>query len=61
MQPPAPPGAKELAKLIRTWDDLSHWIVLTGGEGQKILTVSLDLEGSRRWRPEIRQRIRITL
>ena len=61
IQPPAPPDAKELAKLIRTWDDLSHWIVLTGGEDQEILAVSLDLEGSRRWRPEIRQRFGITL
>ncbi len=61
IQPPAPPDGKELAKLIRVWDDLSHWIVLTGGEGQEILEVSLDLEGARRWRPEIRQRFGMTL
>jgi predicted amidohydrolase len=61
IQPPAPPDAKELAQLIRNWDDLRHWVVLTGGEGQEIMAVSLDLDGPRRWRPEIRQRFGITL
>jgi len=32
---------------------------LTGGEGPEILAVSLDLEGARRWRPEIQQRFGI--
>ena len=49
-----------MAKLIRTWK-VRHWIVLAGGESEKILAVSLDLDGSRRWRPEIRQRFGITL
>lgn len=61
IQPPAPPDAKTLAQLIRTWDDLHHWVVLSGGESQEILSVSLDLDGPRRWRPEIRQRFGITL
>jgi predicted amidohydrolase len=61
IQPPAPPNAKELAQLIRTWDDLRRWVVLTGGEDQEILAASLDLDGPRRWRPEIRQRFGITL
>ena len=61
IQPPAPPDARTLAQLIRTWDDLRHWLVLTGGEDQEILEVSLDLDGPRRWRPEIRQRFGITL
>jgi hypothetical protein len=47
--------------LVRVWDDLHHWIVLTGGEGQEILAVSLDLDGARRWRPEIRERFGMTL
>jgi predicted amidohydrolase len=61
IQPPAPPEAKALAQLIRTWDDLIPWIILTGGEEEEILAVSLDLDGPRHWRPEIRQRFGITL
>ena len=61
IQPPAPPDARALSQLVRIWDDLHHWIVLTGGEGQEILAVSLDLEGARRWRPEIRERFGMTL
>jgi N-carbamoylputrescine amidase len=61
IQPPAPSDAKALAQEVRAWDDLDHWLVLTGGEGQEILAVSLDLEGPRRWRPEIRQRFGIML
>ncbi len=61
IQPPAPPDEKALSQLIRTWDDLHHWMILTGGEGQEILAVSLDLDGPRRWRPEVRQRFGITL
>jgi predicted amidohydrolase len=61
IQPPAPPDAKVMAQLIRLWDDLSHWVVMTGGEGQEILAVSLDLAGPRRWRPEIQQRFGISL
>ncbi len=59
IQPPAPADAKELAGLVRAWDDLSQWIVLTGGEGEEILSVSLDLKGASRWRAEIRQRFGI--
>ena len=61
IQPPAPPDAQTLSQLVRGWDDLHHWIVLTGGEGPEILAVSLDLEGARRWRPEIQQRFGIAL
>ncbi len=56
IQPPAPPDAKDLARLVRHWDDLSHWVIMTGGEEPEILAVSLDLAGPRRWRPEIRRR-----
>lgn len=61
IQPPAPADAKTMASLIRGWDDLRPWVVLSGGEGEEILEVSLDLHGPRRWRPEIRERFGITL
>ncbi len=61
IQPPVPPDNQELAKLIRAWDDLRPWIILTGGEGPEILEVYLDLKGPRRWRPEIRRRFGMTL
>jgi predicted amidohydrolase len=61
IQPPASADAKTMANLIRTWDDLLAWLILTGGENEEILSVSLDLNGPRRWRPEIRQRFGITL
>ena len=50
-----------MGSLIRGWDDLRPWVVLSGGEEQEILEVSLDLHGPRRWRPEIRERFGITL
>ena len=61
IQPPAPADAKTMGSLIRGWDDLRPWVVLSGGEEQEILEVSLDLHGPRRWRPEIRERFGITL
>jgi len=59
IQPPAPTDAKALAQVVRTWDDLHPWIVLSGREDQEILTASLDLDGPRRWRPEILRRFGI--
>ncbi len=45
---------------MRAWDDLAEWIVLSSGENEAILTVNLDLDGPRRWRPVIRERFGIT-
>jgi predicted amidohydrolase len=59
IQPPAPGEEKELARLIRAWDDLEPWIILKGGEAEEILTIHLDLAGPRRWRPVIRERFGI--
>lgn len=56
VQPPAPADGKELGRLVRAWDDLRDWLVLTGGEAEALLPVTLDLAGPRRWRPAIRQR-----
>jgi predicted amidohydrolase len=61
IQPPAPPDEKVLAQWVSAWDDLNHWIVLTGGEGPEILAVSLDLKGPAAWRPQIRRRFGFTL
>jgi hypothetical protein len=49
-----------LARQVRAWDDLTGWIVRCGGETEAIITVNLDLEGPRRWRPVIRERFGIT-
>jgi predicted amidohydrolase len=59
IQPPTPEDEKELARLIRAWDDLQHWVILKGGEHEEILSVSLDLQGPRRWRPKIWERFGI--
>jgi predicted amidohydrolase len=56
IQPPAPEGDAEMARLIRSWDDLGDWLILQGGEGEEILSVTLDLAGPRRWRPLIWER-----
>jgi predicted amidohydrolase len=56
VQPPAPRDDKELAHLVRDWDDLREWLILTGGEAEETLAVTLDLDGPRRWRPAIWQR-----
>jgi predicted amidohydrolase len=56
IQPPAPANDREMARLVRSWDYLHDWVSLTGGEGEEILSVNLDLEGVRRWRPAIRRR-----
>lgn len=56
IQPPVPADDAALAQMVGAWDDLNPWLVLTGGEGQEILTVSLDLSGPRQWRPRLRQR-----
>ena len=59
IQPPAPADDAELARQVRTWDDLADWVVLQGAEDQARLTVTLNLDGPRRWRPVIRQRFGI--
>lgn len=59
IQPPAPPEEKELARLIRTWNHLDHWIILKGGGTEEILSVHLDLSGPRHWRPTIWKRFGI--
>ncbi len=59
IQPPVPTDKVELARQIRDWDDLREWIVLWGGETESRLSVNLDLDGPRHWRPAIRQRFGI--
>lgn len=59
IQPPVPADKGELASRVRDWDDLAAWIVLRGGETEAILSVNLDLDGPRRWRPAIQQRFGI--
>lgn len=59
IQPTAPANKAELSRLVRAWDDLTEWIVLSSGEDEAILTVNLDLDGPRRWRPLIRERFGI--
>ena len=59
IQPPAPADNTELARQIRGWDDLAEWIVVCGGDAEAIITVDLDLDGPRRWRPTIRERFGI--
>lgn len=59
IQPPAPPDEKELARLVRNWDHLSHWLIREGGEGEEIISLHLDLAGPRRWRPVIQRRFGI--
>jgi len=56
LQPPAPPDEKELARLIRTWDDLASWSILEGADEEAIYPVHLDLDGVRRCRPWIFER-----
>ena len=60
IQPPAPVDNADLARQVRAWDDLTGWIVRCAGETEAIITVNLDLEGPRRWRPVIRERFGIT-
>jgi hypothetical protein len=60
IQPPAPEDNAALARQVRAWDDLTGWIVKCGGETEAIITVNLDLEGPRRWRPVIRERFGMT-
>jgi hypothetical protein len=50
----------DLARQVRSWDDLTGWIVKCGGESEDLITVNLDLEGARRWRPVIRERFGMT-
>ncbi len=61
IQPLAPADEKDLARQVRAWDSLQDWIIATGGEGEEILTVDLDLEGPRQWRTAIWQRFGICL
>jgi hypothetical protein len=59
IQPPAPGDNAALARQVRAWDNLAEWIVRCGGETEAIITVNLDLDGPRRWRPVIRERFGI--
>jgi predicted amidohydrolase len=59
IQPPAPTDNAEMARQVRDWDGLGEWFVLRGGETEAVLSVNLDLEGPRRWRPAIQQRFGI--
>ncbi len=59
IQPPVPVDNAEMARWVRDWDDLAEWIVLRGSEAEAILSLNLDLDGPRRWRPAIRQRFGI--
>jgi predicted amidohydrolase len=59
IQPPAPADNAALGQQVRAWDNLAEWIVGRGGESEAIITVNLDLEGPRRWRPVIRERFGI--
>jgi len=59
IQPPAPADKADLARQVRDWDGLGEWLVLRGGETEAVLSVNLDLDGPRRWRPVIRQRFGI--
>jgi hypothetical protein len=59
IQPPAPADKAALARQVRDWDDLAEWVVRCGGETEALITVNLDLDGPRRWRPVIRERFGI--
>ncbi len=59
IQPSAPADKAALARQVRDWDDLGDWIVSCAGETEAIITVNLDLDGPRRWRPVIRERFGI--
>jgi predicted amidohydrolase len=59
IQPSAPADKAALAHVVREWDDLGEWIVSCAGESEAIITVNLDLDGPRRWRPVIRERFGI--
>ena len=56
IQPPAPADNHEMSLQVRDWDNLREWVVLEGGETEAMLTVNLDLDGPRRWRPVIGNR-----
>jgi predicted amidohydrolase len=59
IQPPAPSDKAALAGQVRDWDDLADWIVSRAGETEALITVNLDLDGPRRWRPVVRERFGI--
>jgi predicted amidohydrolase len=56
IQPPVAVDEMELAHLVRNWDSLQDWFVVQGGEAEEILSLDLDLEGARHWRPLIQER-----
>ncbi|MCX5888368.1 MAG: carbon-nitrogen hydrolase family protein [Deltaproteobacteria bacterium] len=56
IQPPAPDSPKELSDIVRPWDDLCTWATVQKSEQEEIFSVSLDLEGARKWRPVIQER-----
>lgn len=57
IQPPAPTDEKEMLRLVKAWDDLWSWVTLQESEEEKIFAVTLDLEGPRKWRPIIHERL----
>ncbi len=59
IQPQVPADNTDLARLVRAWDDLTAWIVVQGNDAETVITVNLDLEGPRHWRPIIRERFGI--
>ncbi len=59
IQPSAPADKAALARQVRDWDDLGEWIVNCAGDTEALITVNLDLDGPRRWRPVIRERFGI--
>lgn len=59
IQPPVPVDEMELAHLVRNWDSLQDWFIVQGGEAEEVLSLDLDLEGARYWRPVIQERFGI--
>ncbi len=56
IQPPVPADKQEMALLVREWDNLDNWVILSAGEEEAVLQVELDLDGPRHWRPLIQDR-----
>jgi predicted amidohydrolase len=59
IQPSVPADEPDLRRIVRGWDSLQDWIILQGGESEEIFSVTLDLEGARKWRPVIQERFGI--
>jgi predicted amidohydrolase len=59
IQPPAPADDQEMAGLVRNWDSLRDWLTLHDSEAEEVFSVTLDLEGARKWRPLVQERFGI--